>query len=93
MLLHEHVEQHGGDDGQIHGLLRDREPRIDATRGEDVENEPGGEERRGDPALVLAVIELESLEAARGLGYCQARLSTVFSYVAPGGTSPQPSVH
>ncbi len=26
-------------------------------------------------------------------GYCQARLSTVFSYVAPGATSPHPSVH
>ena len=36
-----------------------------------------------------ALLALPSLEEI----YCQARLSTVFSKVAPACTNPQPSVH
>ena len=39
-------------------LLRDGEPGVDAPGGEDVEHEAGRKKRRGDLALVAAVVKL-----------------------------------
>jgi hypothetical protein len=57
-LLQQHVNKHGGHYGEVDRLLGDRDPGIDAPRGENVEDKAGGEKRRGDATFVAAVVEL-----------------------------------
>ncbi|HWA37808.1 MAG TPA: hypothetical protein VG873_08100 [Burkholderiales bacterium] len=46
------MEEDRGDDGEVAGLLGDRQPGIDPAERDDVEQEAGDEEAGREPALV-----------------------------------------
>src|SRR5687767_11686832 len=88
-LLKKHVHEHGCNHGKVGGLLRNRRPRVDASDGEHVENEPGGEERRRYTPFVATDEELEALETAiarRGYRRCSRRSPPVVPVPSPAST-------
>ena len=61
----EHLRQHGRDDREVDGLLRDHVPGVDPADRDRVEDEAAGEKERRDAALVPRVIEPEALDCAQ----------------------------